>query len=634
MSFEPRFYQTAAVCSVIDAHKAGKRQLLLRLPTGAGKTVISALLIEKLLPLLGSQRILFLAHRREIIDQTAEKIGRQIGESQVTVEQAERKAQASARVVVASVQTLAGRLQEYPPEAFGALIVDECHHAYAKTWMDVISHFGSQRETLLLGLTATPKRTDGRCVGELFKETAFEISLSELQEQGFLVPMDYYTIEASLGLGELSLDQGGDFQATLLGKIMNSPEVRELTIRACLQRARSQKIIAFCASVEHARDLAADFEARGIRAAYISGETQDRTGVIEEFRSGKIRFLSNYGVLTEGFDDPSIECVLLARPTTSPLIYSQCLGRGLRSHPGKRVCTVIDIVDRQRQQLQYNAFEAAGLKRSWRGSGKDPLREAAAIARIRVSDPSAFLKLRNALSLHETHDILMGLDPRLVFAGIDGMPLVRYQRVAQGTTLKAEQCADIAHKVLRDSGAEQPVVRLDEGDILVSLNGDMEGKVSPYLAWHLEQATGWNVRLEFIQQAPLSASLNEVEEAELESISIPEAAESQLEFEYVRDDFLDSWETTVLDELPLDTEHALNHVPSEPQKRSMGLKDRLDSIVRKSQSSQTAAHSADKAGEARPNQEPRKSGAAGKTSGKGLTIQERMRAIKSESLSG
>lgn len=516
MPFEIRAYQSEAIQSVISQFHAGRRQLLLRLPTGAGKTVISALLIDRLLSIMEPRRILFLAHRKEIIDQTAVKIGQQIGIENVGVEQADRKAESSARVVVASVQTIIGRLDDFDPEDFAAIIVDECHHAFAKTWMDTISHFGKRSETLLLGLTATPKRSDGRSIEELFPDTAFEISLGELQDQGFLVPMDYCTIEASLGLGELSV-QSGDFQATLLGKIMNSDEMRAITVKACLEKARGKKTIAFCASIKHAEDLTRDFNDMGIAAAYISGESDDRDQIIEDFRQGKIQVLSNFAVLTEGFDDPSIECVLLARPTTSPLVYSQCLGRGLRPYSGKEQCIVIDIVDRQRNPLQYNAYEAAGLPRSWRGSGKDPLREAEAIARIRVTDPNAFLSLKRALSIDESQKILMGLDPRTVLAGIDGMPLIRYNPDASPQLLSASERLNLADGLLKDAGIKVLSLELSGEGAKAELAEDWQLKASPYLAWQLEKASGLRFQCSVVK-VELPAPVHKAEAPEISTI--------------------------------------------------------------------------------------------------------------------
>ena len=556
MKFEPRAYQTQAVQSVIQAFAQGQRQLLLRLPTGAGKTVIAALILEQMLHRIPGRRMLFLAHRKEIVDQTADKISQQIGAHLVSVEQAERRAAADARVVVASIQSLTARLQDYAAEDFGILIVDECHHAFAKTWMDTISHFGKQGNTLLLGLTATPKRSDGRCISELFPETAFEVSLGELQEQGFLVPMDYFTIEATLGLNTLATDSSGDFQSTQLARMMNTPELRALLLRAWLEKAKGKKTIIFCASIAHAQELTKDFLELGVKAAFISGESTDRDALIQGFRQGAITILSNYGVLTEGFDDPSIACVLLARPTRSPLLYSQCLGRGLRPHPGKQVCTVIDIVDRQQHQLQYNVFEAAGLPRSWQGSGKDPLREAQAIARIRITDPGAFLKIRQALSLDETQRILMDLDPNTVIAGIDGMPMLRYQALCRGHILPQAEALAVTEQLFHKGGIAAQSLQIDPNEIKAILSEGEEGKVNPYLAWHIQRSTGLALKISF-QTPPLAPPQPEVPFI-LSPPPVPVIRETP--------------RTIVMEDL----------LPSEPAKApaQLGLKARLEKIIR------------------------------------------------------
>lgn len=568
MSFEPRVYQSEAVKAVLQAYGNGQRQLLLRLPTGAGKTVISALIIQELLKQIGERRILFLAHRKEIIDQTADKISRLLGDGQVAIEQADRRAHADARVVIASVQTLAGRLTDYPAESFQAIIIDECHHAYAKTWMDTISHFGKQKSTLLLGLTATSKRSDGRCVSELFSETAFEISMGELQEQGFLVPMDYYQVEAALGLGALSMDQNGEFPVTLLGRIMNSPELRGLTIKAWMERAAGKKTIVFCASLKHAEELTQDFLQLGVNAAFVSGQSSDRDAIIQTFREGDIQVLSNFGVLTEGFDDPSVECVLLARPTTSPLVYSQCLGRGLRTYPGKTSCTVIDIVDRQQHQLQYNAFEAAGLSRSWRGSGKDPLREAEAIARIRVTDPAAFLQIKRALSLDETQRILTALDPRTVLAGIDGMPLVRYQPLRAGVAMEADEVRALVGKIFQEAELSPSAWELAGNSVKAVLFEDEKSKVSPYLAWHVNQATACTLAVAF-EPRPITESIVEpIVEPLPRMISEP-----------IPESIVEPLPGVISEPIP----EAI--MPLTTPKASMGLKSRLEKIINEGRNS-------------------------------------------------
>lgn len=487
--FKPRPYQNAAVESVVSKYQSGKRKLLLHLPTGAGKTVIATLLIERFLAMPGIRRVLFLAHRKEIIDQTAEKIQRHLGHGIATIEQADRKA-GSERVVVASVQSLSQRLQSFDPADFSVVIADECHHVYAKTWTDTIAWFQKKSDTLLLGMTATPRRTDGRSADQAFGEVAYEISLDTLQDLGYLVPMDYYTVEANLGLGDVEISQAGDFQASVLGKIMNTPEVRAITIRAWKERAAGKKTIAFCASVSHAEELAREFSRIGIGARHITGYTKSRDELLEAFRAGDLQVITNFGVLTEGFDDPSIECVLLARPTTSPLVYSQCLGRGLRSHPGKKLCTVIDIIDRTTHRLQYNAYEAAGFKAGWKPSGKDPLREAKAIARIRVTDPAVFLKIKNALSLAETQAILMSLPDGKVLSGLDGGPLVRYETAAESEVIKDGEALQRVLAIASQHSLDLRGVHCNQSGITLILPPAGWEKLPSFFDWHIANATG------------------------------------------------------------------------------------------------------------------------------------------------
>jgi superfamily II DNA or RNA helicase len=491
--FVPRPYQQQAVDEVLSRRQVGKRKLLLHLPTGAGKTVIAALLIDRLLRLPGAGRVLFLAHRKEIIDQTAEKIATQIGAEHVGVEQADRSAGKS-QVVVASVQSIHQRLDDFKPSEFSAVIVDECHHIFAKSWLETVAHFQKGSDTLLVGLTATPQRTDGRSADRFFEEVAFEITLGHLQDLGYLVPMEYHTIETSLGLDLVGIAGNGDFQASGLSAVMNTPEARGLAMRAWKEKASRLKTIMFCASVAHADQMRRDFEAEGVRAALITGTTKNRDHLLASFRRGGIQVITNFGVLTEGFDDPSIECVLLARPTTSPLVYNQCLGRGLRSHPGKKLCSVIDIIDRSAHRLQYTAYEAAGFPAGWKPTGKDPLREAMAVAAIRVRNPAAFLRIKKALSLAETQSILMSLPDAEVLGGIGGQPLVRYKPATEG--LPKAEAFHAAMDVIEKFGLKDDLVSLiaDEHQIRARLHG--KRKAPPeFLDFHIKNATGWPLDL-------------------------------------------------------------------------------------------------------------------------------------------
>ncbi len=177
--------------------------------------------------------------------------------------------------------------------------------------------------------------------------------------------MQYFTVQSDLSLDKVKMS-GGDFQVNALSRVMDTPAIRALTLKAWLEAAQGKKTIAFCAGVEHAHHLAEDFAALGKRAGTIDGKTKDRDELLKIFTEGGLDLLTNYGVLTEGFDDPSIECILMARPTTSPLVYTQCVGRGLRTAPGKTGCTVIDVIDRSTHELQYGAYQMAGLSHKWR----------------------------------------------------------------------------------------------------------------------------------------------------------------------------------------------------------------------------------------------------------------------------
>lgn len=493
MGYKPRPYQSQAVSSVMNSYYRGQKKMLLHLPTGAGKTVIATLIMEKFLEIPSAGRVLFLAHRKEIVDQTAEKIAFHLGSNLVSIEQGRRRSE-DTKIVVASVQSLIKRLDSFSPEEYGLIICDECHHIYAKTWTETVSFFQRLSDTALIGMSATPKRTDGRESVDVFGETVFSITLDKLQDLGFLAPIDYYTAEARIDLSRIGLRQG-DFQAKGLSEVMNSKEVLELTLKAWWEKGRTKKTIAFCASLAHADSLTQMFQSYDIPAAIISGYSKDRDAILDRFRSGEIRVITNYGVLTEGFDDPSIECVLLARPTTSPLVYHQCLGRGLRTHADKKSCIVIDIIDRSTRQLQYNVFEATGLKRSWKSKSHNPMREATAFSRIRVGDPSGFIKLKQASSLQETHKILMSLPPDAVLAGIDGDQMVRYE--ASDVKESQEVAAEKIKSVLAQFGSTSSRIQQYQNELYIYLNSQDRGKEKPFLKWHLENATGWKCQIHY-----------------------------------------------------------------------------------------------------------------------------------------
>ncbi len=504
-SFKLRPYQKAAVLAVMTRYlEQNMRRMLLYLPTGAGKTVIATFIIKELLARTNCGRVLFVAHRREILNQTARTMREHLPGCTIEIEQGERTSAGEATITVASVQSLVRRKERFDPKAFSVIVCDECHRALAPSWGEVIDYFVAEKNstTLLLGMTATPRRTDGRSALDVFGDVAFEISRSDIEDLGYLVPMQYFTVQSDLQLDKVKLS-AGDFQVNALSRVMDTPEVRALTLKAWLEAAQGKKTIAFCAGVEHAHHLAEDFAAFGKRAGTIDGKTKDRDELLKAFAEGGLDVLTNYGVLTEGFDDPSVECILMARPTTSPLVYTQCVGRGLRTAPGKTGCTVIDVIDRSTHELQYGAYEMAGLSRKWRCRGGNPFRQARSLAGIKVTSPEAFLRIRAATSIEEVQAILMSLPPNVVVAGLDGEPVLHYKPLEESGAVGDLTRAALA--LLRQAGVRGAKISVQGQTLLVSFREpETENERWAYLKWHLQRVTGFVVIYEESRRRALS----------------------------------------------------------------------------------------------------------------------------------
>ncbi len=326
---------------------------------------------------------------------------------------------------------------------------------------------------------------------DVFGEVAFQITRAELEDLGYLSPMKYFMVRTDLNLNGVKMS-GGDFQVGALSRVMDHPSRRALAAKAWLEKGAGKKTIVFCAGLEHAEHMAEDFCALGWRAEKIDGKTKERGALLKRFAEGEIDLLTNYGVLTEGFDDPSVECILMARPTTSPLVYTQCIGRGLRPWPGKTACVVIDMVDRNTHQLQYGATQMAGLPRRWRSRGRDPFREARSLAGIKVTSPEAFLRIRNATCLEEVQSVLMSLPPEIVVAGLDGESVLHYTPVdalpgdeeARTNAKNLLQQVRARYKSI-DCSAETTQIRFKKPET--------DNEQYAHLKWHLARVTGREV---------------------------------------------------------------------------------------------------------------------------------------------
>ncbi len=342
-----RPYQRDAVEAVLSARREGLRRMLVCLPTGAGKTVVFAHLAR-----LARRPVLVIAHREELLEQARAKLVKALGdESVVAVEQGSRRADVNARVVVCSVRSLrTERLARLiAGRDAGLVIYDECHHAAADDNLRVLRELGcfdASWEGTLVGFTATTSRGDGRGLDDVFERIVYARTLPEMIADEYLVPLRGYRISTGADLSRLS-GRGADFVVEELAEAVDIEERNALVARSIQELARDRRTIAFCVTVAHAQHLKRSLQALGVRAATVWGdmESELRAKTLRDFAAGKVQVLTNVAVLTEGFDDPGVACVAMARPTRSEGLYAQCVGRGTRLHPDKRDCLVLDFVD-------------------------------------------------------------------------------------------------------------------------------------------------------------------------------------------------------------------------------------------------------------------------------------------------
>src|SRR3954469_12083844 len=342
-----RPYQRAAIDAVLAARRAGRRRLLVHLPTGAGKTVIFSHLAR-----LARRQVLVLAHREELLTQAREKLVRALdGDAVVEIERGALRASAEAKVLVCSIRSLhEERLARVPRgPGVGVIIYDECPPATPEDNPRVprqLGGFDPAFDGTLLGFTATTARGDGQGLDEVFEEVVYTRALPELIDDGYLAPLRGFRISTTADLRKLS-PAGLDYDEEELAEAIDIEERNALVARSIQELARDRRTIAFCVTVNHARHLAHALNALGVPASIVHGAMpgEARAEALADFRAGRVQVLTNVGVLTEGFDDPGVSCVAMARPTRSEGLYAQCVGRGTRLHPGKADCLVLDFVD-------------------------------------------------------------------------------------------------------------------------------------------------------------------------------------------------------------------------------------------------------------------------------------------------
>jgi ATP-dependent helicase IRC3 len=336
-----RPYQRDALTAIETAEARGVLRQLLALPTGCGKTLVFAELIRR-----RGGRALVLAHRDELVTQAVDKLA-MTGVTRVGIVKAERN-DLAASVIVASVQTASrpNRLAGLPTD-FTTVVVEEAHHAPAESYCRILAHVGAFRPDgpLVLGVTATAERADGQALGAVFQEIVYEARLLDMVRAGYLAELRALQVHVAADFNALHT-RAGDFIDAEAEAMLLAGDAPDLVARAYQQHAADRKALVFTPTVRVAHAMAKALLEAGVAAEAVDGETplELRRELLRRFHRGDTRVVANCGVLAEGYDEPSVDCIIVARPTRSRPLYTQMLGRGTRRHPGKDDCLILDVV--------------------------------------------------------------------------------------------------------------------------------------------------------------------------------------------------------------------------------------------------------------------------------------------------
>lgn len=335
---ELRPYQEEAKQCIFKEWDKGNMKTLLVLPTGCGKTIVFAKVAEECVR--GGDRVLILAHRGELLEQAAEKIHKTTG-LMSAVEKAEDSCLGSwFRITVGSVQTLMRekRLSQFPEDYFGTIIIDEAHHCISDSYQRILQHFIKAK---VLGVTATPDRGDMQNLGQVFDSLAYEYTLPKAIKSGYLSPIKALTIPLKINLSGVGI-QAGDFKsgdiATALDPYLY--QIADEMAKYCTGR----KTVVFLPLVKTSQKFRDILNGKGFSAAEVNGESRDRAEILSAFESGTYNVLCNSMLLTEGWDCPAVDCIVVLRPTKVRSLYSQMVGRGTRLSAGKKELLILDFL--------------------------------------------------------------------------------------------------------------------------------------------------------------------------------------------------------------------------------------------------------------------------------------------------
>lgn len=404
---ELRKYQKDALQAVVDNLKLGVRQQLLVLATGLGKTVLAAQLPSVLKEVLPG-KMLFVAHRNELLTQAIDKIRLWNPELKVGLEKAESHAAPDSDVIVAcnaSIGRQGSTRMDHFWDDISVIVIDECHHILGGSYMNLLEDSGvlkADSKKLLIGLTATPKRRnvfrdktaqttldDGDLISlkSVFSKITFSYPIRRGIKEGFLVPLKGFRVSTNTSLDEVK-SVAGDFQVDQLSKTVNTPERNLQIVKAWKEYAHNRPTVCFTVDVQHARDLSETFLHNGVLAQPIWGDDPQRADKLKWHEMGKVTVLCNCALLTEGYDSPSLSCIVLSRPTKSSALMTQQVGRGTRLCEGKEDCIIIDVCDNTKRNSLITFPSLLGLNPDMNLKGGDVVKVAEEVEALQEKYPA------------------------------------------------------------------------------------------------------------------------------------------------------------------------------------------------------------------------------------------------------
>jgi superfamily II DNA or RNA helicase len=333
-----RPYQEEAVKAIRNEWQGGNQKTLLVLPTGTGKTVVFSKVVEE--ETSDGSKALILAHRGELLDQAADKLRLTSGMDSA-LEKAESYAFGSSKAVtLASVQTLSQekRLLHYPKDYFKTIVVDEAHHTTSDTYQRILTHFDGAN---VLGVTATPDRADRKNLATYFDSQAYEYSLHQAIKDKYLVPVKAQMIPLELNINNVGMSNG-DYAVGEVGTALE-PYLNQIAVEM-LNYCKGRKTVVFLPLVKTSQKFTELLNFYGMKAVEVNGNSPDRDQILADFETGEYDVLCNSMLLTEGWDSPGVDCIVVLRPTKVRSLYQQMVGRGMRLHPGKNELLLLDFL--------------------------------------------------------------------------------------------------------------------------------------------------------------------------------------------------------------------------------------------------------------------------------------------------